>query len=203
MATLNVKKISAHFSDRFWEVNYSYPFSNEPVDYDSKKDGEYVESEIDEYFFHHQPTSFFTVDSRIPSILRNLISEAEGCRNMTFMIGASGALRKAIYEFLKIEEAQGAEYDQKIKWLKTKYPKVDTEYFDGLSGIQGMTSMELHEQDGSFVPWGRADFDYFMQVVKDTFYEVYVQPKLNEGMRNKINVLLSKSSLNKAKEKGS
>ena len=92
-----------------------------------------------------QPTSFFTIDSRIPRIIRELITEAEGCLKMNFITGASACMRKAIYELLVKENAIGDDYTDRIRSLKQKYPDSD-ESFDVLSHIQDMTSDKIHEQ---------------------------------------------------------
>jgi hypothetical protein len=43
------------------------------------ENAEFDPTQLDSYFFFHQPTSFFTIDDRIHSELRELISEAENC----------------------------------------------------------------------------------------------------------------------------
>ncbi len=70
------------------------------------------------------PTSFFVIDARIPGIIRELITEAKGCLKMNFLTGASSCARKAIYELLVIERAEGADYETRIKSLKPKYGRV-------------------------------------------------------------------------------
>ena len=62
-----------------------------------------INIELDSLFFYHQPTTFFTLDGRIKRNIRELIAEAAGCAKMGHMVGASGCLRKAIYEFLENE----------------------------------------------------------------------------------------------------
>ncbi len=75
--------------------------------------------------FYSVPTSFFVMDARIPGIVRELITEAEGCLKMDFLTGASSCARKAIYELLVIERAEGADYETRIKSLKPKYPLME------------------------------------------------------------------------------
>jgi hypothetical protein len=103
-------------------------------------------SDLDEDFFHSQPSSFFTVDSRIPAVLRELIAETEDCRKMNFLTGASACARKTIYELLVIEKADGANYDDKTNSLAAMHPSVDSELFDVLAHIKDMTSDKVHEQ---------------------------------------------------------
>ena len=74
--------------------------------------------DIDSHIFYSVPTSFFVVDSRIPKIIRELITEAAGCIKMNYMTGASACTRKAIYELLIEEGVEGRNYDEKIDALK-------------------------------------------------------------------------------------
>ena len=48
-----------------------------------------ADQELDEKFFYYVPTSFFALDDRIPRILRELFTEAEGCLKMNFLTAAS------------------------------------------------------------------------------------------------------------------
>ena len=41
--------------------------------------------DIDSYIFYSVPTSFFVMDTRIPRIVRELITEAEGCIKMNLL----------------------------------------------------------------------------------------------------------------------
>src|SRR5712692_6211532 len=104
------------------------------------------EIDLDGAFFYSVPTSFFVIDQRIPGIIRELITEAEGCTKMNFPTGASACTRKAIYELLVIEEANGKDYDVRIKALAQKYSNVDQELFEILGHIKDMTSEKVHEQ---------------------------------------------------------
>ena len=60
--------------------------------------------DIDSSLFYSVPTSFFTVDTRVPRIIRELITEAEGSLKMNYLTGASACIRKAIYELLVHEK---------------------------------------------------------------------------------------------------
>lgn len=193
-------KQSFHLSDsNFNSSSYQRCFVFGPSDWDEDKSGEFDSTKLDEYFFYHQPTSFFTIDNRIPEKIRDLVSEADQCRKMNLMVGASGALRKAIYEFVKLEKVGGKTYQEKIKVLKVKYPKIDAEYFDALANIQDMTSDQLHEQEGSWEPWSRHDFDYVIETVKEVLNEVYVLPSVRKNSWTKILNLKSKSSFKEKK----
>ena len=102
--------------------------------------------DLDSAFFYSVPTSFFVIDTRIPKIIRELITEAEGSIKMNYLTGASACCRKAIYELTVIEKAEGTDYEGRIKSLKKKFPSVDSELFDILCHIKDMTSDKIHEQ---------------------------------------------------------
>lgn len=132
------------------------------------------EIDIDDELFYSQPTSFFAVDSRIPRIIRELITEAEGCMKMGYLTGASACLRKAIYELLGHEKLDEGRYEDRIKKLKEKFAFVDPEYFDALAGIQKMTSDKVHEQ--SWQDWDSHNLMIINETFKSALYEMYVTP---------------------------
>lgn len=187
---------SLHLSNWSFDTQFSNPFHRRPYNYDEDKYGQYDEEQLDNLFFYHQPSSYFTIDSRIPEKIRTLVSEAEGCREMNFLVGSSGALRKAIYEFLLQQKAKGENYEDKIKWLKEKYPSISETYFDTLSGIQGMTSENLHENNNEWDPWDNSDLKFLILVVKNILNEVYVLPKVRKSELEMVNQLKNKSNFN-------
>ncbi len=147
--------------------------------------------DLDKLFFYHQPTTFFTLDSRINEKIRKLISEAEGCAKMNYLIGASGCLRKGIYELLELEKVQKTDqngkyldYSDRVKTLKSKYLNVPPDYFDALANIQGMTSEQLHE--GDWKAWTQDEFRFLVETVKEVLTEIYVRPKEKTSVLEKI-----------------
>jgi hypothetical protein len=153
--------------------------------------------DIDSKIFYSQPTSFFVIDDRIPSIIRELLTEAEGCLKMNYLTGASACMRKAIYELLIIEQAEGTDYESKIKSLKSKHPQSDPDLFDILSHIQDMTSDKIHEQS-----WDKWDSNYLkliIETLKTVLYDIYVLPKEKSERSLKIQQL--RESLKKDKDK--
>jgi len=130
--------------------------------------------DIDSKIFYSVPTSFFVLDSRIPSVIRELVIEAGGCLKMNFHTGASACMRKAIYELTIFEKADGADYETKIKSLKRKYPDTDPELFDVLAHIQNMTSDKIHEQ--SWPKWNAKNLTFIIETLKAVLYEIYVLP---------------------------
>jgi len=133
-------------------------------------------TDLDNAIFYSQPTSFFVMDSRIPRVLRELMSEAEGCLKMDFLVGASACARKAIYELLVEEEVwdKADHYDERIKALKGKYPSVDARLFDTLAHLQGLASDLVHEQ--SWKEWDSANFRLVLGTLRSILVEMYVVP---------------------------
>lgn len=154
--------------------------------------------DIDSKIFYSVPTSFFILDDRIPKIIRELITEAEGCLEMNFLTGASACMRKAIYELLKIEKAEGSDYESKIKSLKKKYPGSDAALFDILAAIQDMTSDKIHEQS-----WPKWDSNYLrliIETLKTVLHDIYVLPKVKAG-RSQLIQKLKENLVKDKKEK--
>jgi hypothetical protein len=135
--------------------------------------------DIDSKLFYSVPTSFFVIDSRIPAIIRELITESEGCLKMNYLTGASACMRKAIYELLIKENAEGKDYESRIKSLKSKFPSINSELFDILSAIQDMTSDKIHEQ--SWDKWNSPNLKLIIETLKNVLYEIYVSPEIKKG----------------------
>jgi len=131
-------------------------------------------SNLDDFIFYSVPTSFFVIDERIPRIIRELITEAEGCLKMNFLTGASACTRKAIYELTIREKAEGDNYEERIKSLKTKFPQIEPELFDVLAHIKDMTSDKVHEQ--SWDKWDNKHLKLFLETLKVILHEIYVIP---------------------------
>lgn len=146
--------------------------------------------DIDSYIFYSVPTSFFVIDNRIPGVIRELITEAEGCLKMNYLTGASACARKSIYELLIKEKAEGQDYETKIKWLKKKYTSIDPDLFDILAHIQDMTSDKIHEQ--SWPKWDSGNLKLIIETVKTVLHEIYVLPKIKETRSQRIKNLLAK-----------
>lgn len=140
--------------------------------------------DLDAAIFYSVPTSFFVLDDRIPSVIRELIAEADACLKMNFLTGASACARKAIYELLVREKAEGEHYADKIKSLKTTHPEVDSTLIDVLGHIQDMTSDKIHEQ--SWPKWDSAHLRLILETLKVTLHEIYVAPALKADRTKKI-----------------
>jgi len=144
--------------------------------------------DLDAQIFYSVPTSFFVLDSRIPQVLRDLITEAEGCLKMNYLTGASACTRKAIYELTILEKAQGANYDERIKFLKDKYTHIASTLFDVLAHIKDMTSDKVHEQ--SWDKWDNNHLMLFVETLKTILQELYVIPKERDQRTHQIKELL-------------
>lgn len=154
---------------------------------------------IDSHIFYHQPTSFSVMDVNLAKVIRELITEAEGCLKMNFLTGASACTRKAIYELLvdeKIpftdEEGRGIPYQDRIKTLKDKDSSIDPTYFDLLGDIQDMTSDKVHEQ--SWDKWNSGNLTLILETLKTVLHEMYVEPAKRKERFEEIRRLRQDSS---------
>lgn len=140
--------------------------------------------DIDQYVFYSVPTSFFVLDERIPHVLRELLTEAEGCLKSNFLTGASACTRKIVYELADKEGATGDSYEERIKSLKTTHPDVDEEYFDTLVSIQQMTSTKVHEN--AYDGWESRHLRIILATLREILHEIYVVPALRADRRKGI-----------------
>ena len=142
----------------------------------------------DENIIMSIPTSFFTIDERIPRKLRDLISESEKCIRNNCLTGASACIRKAIYEFLIIERAEGNSYEEKMKSLKGNYKMVDDDHIDILVSLQGIMCDQVHEASihDSF---NSQEAKAYVELLKEIFNQVYVIPKELQKQKSQISQL--------------
>jgi hypothetical protein len=195
------KKRSLHMSSFHWEQQqYASRFSKQPNNWDETK-GKYNVHELDSYFFFHQPTTFFTLDSRIKRELRDLIAEAEGCLKMNYLVGASACMRKSIYVLIDVEDVRALSeagktlYQESIMALKGKFSWVHPEYFDALANIQELASDNVHE--GSWKAWDALKIRMLLELTKNILHEMYVVP---DEQKNRANVARSLLSIYKSEK---
>ena len=173
------KKRSMHLAYKKLEIGYS------------QYEGNYWEvpkgTNIDERFFFSVPTSFFTLDSRIPRVLRELISEADGCLKGNFLTGASACVRKVVYEMAKLERTKGDNYDERIKSLKQKHPSIEPTFFDSLLTIQKVTSSKVHEE--AYEGWTPQHLRLLLASLREVLHELYVAPAERKDRRERIRKL--------------
>lgn len=176
--SIGCDKISLHWS---WKEIRQFLITNK-----MDKSGYYANQfsnkiDIDNYLFFSQPSSFFTIDNRIDSKIRDLIWEAEQSRRANLLVGASACLRKAIYELLKKENSiiinqktKKADYKESIKTLKSKFTYVSGDLFDVILNVQELASDNLHEE--SWEAWDSKKLRFLIELVRTTLEEMYVIP---------------------------
>jgi hypothetical protein len=140
--------------------------------------------ELDNKFFYSVPTSFFSLDKRIPKILRELITESEGCLKSNFLTGASVCARKIVYELATLEKAEGNNYDERIKSLKKIRSDIEEVYFDTLLTIQQITSDKVHEQ--SYDGWQAKHLRLILSTLVELLNIIYVIPEIRKEKRKSI-----------------
>ena len=150
----------------------------------------------DEHIIMSIPTSFFTIDERIPKKFRDLIEEAEKCIQNNCLTGASACIRKTIYEFLIKENAQGNNYDEKIKSLKGRCKTLDDQYIDMIAGIQGIMCDQVHEST-VFENFTSRHAKAYIAVLKEIFNHFYVLPKEASVKKAEIDTLFSEIKMQK------
>ncbi|MBI3129398.1 MAG: hypothetical protein HYZ11_17445 [Candidatus Tectomicrobia bacterium] len=139
---------------------------------------------LDRAFFYSVPTSFFVLDERVPRILRELLTEAEGCLKSNFLTGASACARKIVYELGVLSKADGDDYESRIKSLKQIYRDVSPEFFDTLLTIQQVTSSKVHEN--SYDGWEAKHLRIILAALAEVLHEIYVVPALRNDRRKAV-----------------
>lgn len=149
-----------------------------------EKEGVDAGQVLDETFFYSVPTSFFVLDERVPRILRELLTEAEGCLKSNYLTGASACARKIVYELGALSKAVGDNYEDRIKALKEIHPDVEPTFFDTLLTIQQVTSSKVHEN--SYDEWEAKHLRIILAALSEVLHEIYVVPALREDRRKAI-----------------
>jgi hypothetical protein len=155
----------------------------------SIKEGVDAGKHLDNTFFYSVPTSFFILDERVPKMLRELLTEAEGCLKSNFLTGASACARKLVYELAIIEGADGDTYDDRIKSLKANHQEIEAEFFDTLLTIQQVTSSKVHEN--SYDGWSARHLRIILASLSEVLHELYVVPAQRNDRRKAIIALKS------------
>jgi len=147
-------------------------------------EGADAEEFLDQTFFFSVPTSFFVLDERVPKILRELLTEAEGCLKSNFLTGASACARKIIYELAVHKKVDGDNYEERTKALKKAHPEVEPEFFDTLLTIQQVTSEKVHEN--SYDGWEAKHLRIILLALSEVLHELYVAPARRKDRRRSI-----------------
>lgn len=178
---LACEKMSMHLT--FVDLGVWWSDGQRRYYFSSKKLAEFGKV-LDEAFFYSVPTSFFVLDERIPRVLRELLTEAEGCLKSNYLTGASACARKIIYELGVLKGAAGDNYEDRIKSLKSVLPEVDPAFFDTLLTIQQLTSTKVHE--GSYDGWESKHLRAILSSLAEVLHEIYVVPALREERRKRV-----------------
>jgi hypothetical protein len=136
-------------------------------------------TQIDDAFFFSVPSSFFTLDTRVPRVLRELVTEAEGC-----LKSKSACARKVVYELGVLQKATGSNYEDRIKSLKIINSGIDPTYFDTLLTIQQVTSTKVHEE--SYDGWEAKHLRLILSALTEVLSEIYVVPAIRDDKRKAI-----------------
>jgi hypothetical protein len=107
---------------------------------------------------------FLTVDPRAPAQLRQLLDEADGCLNMSFVNGGTACARRAIDLILVTEQASGEDYGECLQKLREKHPAVAPTLFQILAMLG----------DGE-EPLSADALRALIATIKAVVFEVYVQ----------------------------
>ena len=107
---------------------------------------------------------FLVVDARVPAPIRQLLDEADGCLNMSYVNGGTACARRAIEGILATEHATGEDFEECLQKLREKHPAVAPTLFQILN--------MLGEGDEPLPPDAlRA----LIATIKAVVFEVYVQ----------------------------
>lgn len=168
---------------------FSYTYYNKNVGWTICEFDDCETLNIDDEIILNIPTSFFTIDNRIPRVFRDLINEAEKCISNSCLTGASACIRKTIYELINKENLEGSDYTSKIKSLKGKYSTLDDTYVDILSTVQGIMSDQVHEQ--SYENFDIRHAKAYIEVLKEAFNQIYVLPEELKSKHSKISSMFN------------
>ena len=178
------RKKSMHLTFEDIPFAHAGTFNNNSFYRFEAEDGEDIGTTLDKAFFYSVPTSFFVLDERVPKVLRELLTEAEGCLKSNYLTGASACARKIVYELGVLSKAVGDNYEDRIKSLKDIHPEVEPTFFDTLLTIQQLTSTKVHEN--SYDGWEAKHLRVVLASLSDVLHEVYVVPALREDRRKAI-----------------
>jgi hypothetical protein len=68
--------------------------------------------------------AFLTVDDRVPASIRELLVEADGCVANGFLTGGTACAQRAVDAVLRLEKAEGAAFDARLRALSDRHPAV-------------------------------------------------------------------------------
>lgn len=178
------KKTSMHLTYQDLDVGDPHLFRGKSAFRFTIEDEVDVGDFLDRAFFYSVPTSFFILDERVPRVLRELLTEAEGCLKSNFLTGGSACARKMVYELAAREGAAGDDYEERIKSLKGLHPEVEPTFFDTLVTIKEVTSSKVHES--AYDGWDARHLRLILVTLAEVLHELYVVPALREDRRESV-----------------
>ncbi len=93
-------------------------------------------------------------------------------------------MQTLVYELAVKEGAEGDNYDERIRSLKGKLPRVDPTYFDTLLTIQDLTSSKVHEN--ALDRWESKHLSVILATLVEVLTEIYVVPAVRAEKRQNI-----------------
>ena len=106
---------------------------------------------------------FLVVDRRVPDAIRQLLDEADGCLNMSFAVGGSACVRRAIHKAFEIEGVESEDFAASLTALGQKHPAVAPTLFQ-VMGVLG----------GGDEPLRGDALKALIATFKGVLYEIYV-----------------------------
>ena len=106
---------------------------------------------------------FLVVDRRVPDAIRLLLEEADGCLNMSFAVGGSACVRRAIHKAFEIEGVEGDDFSTSLTALGQKHQAVAPTLFQ-VMGVLG----------GGDEPLPGDALKALIATFKGVLYEIYV-----------------------------
>jgi len=106
---------------------------------------------------------FLVVDRKVPEPIRQLLEEADGCLNMSFTVGGTACVRRAIRKAFEIENVEDDDFSASLVALGQKHPSVAPTLFQVMdllgSGEDALQTDALNALIATF---------------KGVLYEIYV-----------------------------
>jgi hypothetical protein len=106
---------------------------------------------------------FLIVDRKVPEAIRQLLEEADGCLNMSFTVGGTACVRRAIRKAFEIEGVEDDDFSASLVALGQKHPSVAPTLFQVLD-LLGAGEEPLHPEA----------LKALLATFKGVLYEIYV-----------------------------
>jgi hypothetical protein len=111
--------------------------------------------------------AFLTPDERVPASIRELLVEADGCVAGGFFTGATACAQRAVDALLKLEKAEGATHEARIKSLSDKTPGLPQILVTVLTQLGDVSAKDTAKLTSSTL-------QLLLTTLKAVAYEIYV-----------------------------